>query len=129
MAPRQHARPPGPEARTGEDEGHGMAPGTEPDGNMPGEPQVRADALRNRRVLLDTAAQRPRLTKPPRPGNLAGQQAGRHRGKPTVTPTARQTWTPSAMRRWIPQHNGLQRYKATHHGTEKKQPASARIRS
>jgi hypothetical protein len=36
---------------------------------------------------------------------------------------------PSAMRPWTPQHNALQRYKVTHHGTEKKRPASARIRS
>jgi hypothetical protein len=37
--------------------------------------------------------------------------------------------TPSAMRPWTPQHDGLQRDKVTHHGTEKKRPASTRIRS
>ena len=36
---------------------------------------------------------------------------------------------PSAMRPWTPQHDGLQRYKVTHAGTEKKRPASTRIRS
>jgi len=36
---------------------------------------------------------------------------------------------PSAMRPWTSQHNGLQRYKVTHAGTEQKRPASARIRS
>jgi len=51
------------------------------------------------------------------------------RGKPPVTPTARQAQTPSAIRPWTPQHHGPQRDKATHHRTEKKQPASARIRS
>ena len=36
---------------------------------------------------------------------------------------------PSAMRPWTPQHHGLQRDKVTHDGTEKKRPASTRIRS
>jgi hypothetical protein len=36
---------------------------------------------------------------------------------------------PSAMRPWTVQYDDLQRYKVTHAGTEKKRPASARIRS
>jgi hypothetical protein len=36
---------------------------------------------------------------------------------------------PSAMRPWTAQYDGLQRDKVTHAGTEKKRPASARIRS
>ena len=36
---------------------------------------------------------------------------------------------PSAMRPWTPQHDALKRYKVTHHGTEKKRPASTRIRN
>jgi hypothetical protein len=42
--------------------------------------------------------------------------------------TIRPPRIPSAMRPWTPQHNALQRYKVTHDGTEKKRPASARIR-
>ena len=36
---------------------------------------------------------------------------------------------PSAMRPWTPRHDGPQRDKVTHTGTQKKRPASARIRS
>jgi hypothetical protein len=37
---------------------------------------------------------------------------------------------PSAyLRPWTAQYDGLQRYKVTHAGTEKKRPASTRIRS
>src|ERR1022692_408517 len=45
------------------------------------------------------------------------------RGKPTVTPTARQARTPSAIRPWTPQYDGLQRDKVKHSGTEQKRPA------
>ncbi len=51
------------------------------------------------------------------------------RGKPTVTPTARQARTPSAIRPWTPQYDGLQCDKVTHAGTEKKRPAGPRFRS
>jgi hypothetical protein len=51
------------------------------------------------------------------------------RAQPTVPHTAPWPRFPSAMRPWTPQRNGLQRDKVTHHGTEKKRPASARIRS
>ena len=51
------------------------------------------------------------------------------RGKPAVTPTVPAARTPSAMRPWTPRHSALQRYKVTHHGTEKKRPASAHTRS
>jgi hypothetical protein len=51
------------------------------------------------------------------------------RAKPTVPRTAPRPRFPSAMRPWTPQYDGLQRYKMTHDGTEKKRPASARIRS
>jgi hypothetical protein len=51
------------------------------------------------------------------------------REKSTVTLTARRTRTPSAIRPWTPPHDGPQRYKVTHTGTEKKRPASTRIRS
>jgi hypothetical protein len=44
------------------------------------------------------------------------------RGKPAVTPTARQARTPSAIRPWTTQHDGLQRDKMTHHGIEKNGP-------
>jgi hypothetical protein len=63
----------------------------------------------------------------------AGRQAGNRRqrgpsvavrGKPAVTPTARQARPPSAMRPWTPQRIGLQRYKVTHHETEKNGPHS-----
>src|ERR1017187_8913308 len=61
----------------------------------------------------------------------------RHRGpsvavRETADGAHRPSWRhprPSAMRPWTPQHNGLQRYRVTHTGTEKKRPASARIRS
>ena len=46
------------------------------------------------------------------------------RAKPTVPRTAPWPRFPSAMRPWTPQHGGLQRDKMTHHGTEKKRPAS-----
>ena len=51
------------------------------------------------------------------------------RAKPTVPHTAPRPRFPSAIRPWTPQHDGLQRDKVTHAGTEKKRPASARIRS
>jgi hypothetical protein len=44
------------------------------------------------------------------------------RGKPGVTPTARQARTSSAVCPWTTQHDGPQRYKVTRHGTEKKRP-------
>jgi hypothetical protein len=37
--------------------------------------------------------------------------------------------TPSAMRPWTPQHHSVPRHTMTHHGTQKKRPASAIIRS
>jgi hypothetical protein len=51
------------------------------------------------------------------------------RAKPTVPRTAPRPRFSSAMRPWTAQHNGLQRDKVTHDGTEKKRPASTRIRS
>ena len=83
------------------------------------------------------------------PGNHAGRRADtpgctldsaayvKARYAPERAPEPRQAAThtapwprfPSAMRPWTPQHNALQRYKVTHAGTEKKRPASTRIRS
>ena len=54
---------------------------------------------------------------------------GRPGGKPAVTPTAIAVINPSARRPWTPQHDGLQRYKVTHDGTQRKRPAGARMRS
>jgi hypothetical protein len=51
------------------------------------------------------------------------------RGKPTVHTGRPGGWTPSAICPWTPRHSGLQRYKMTHDGTEKKRPASTRISS
>jgi len=51
------------------------------------------------------------------------------RGKSTVSPTVLCGRTPSAICPWTPQHAALQRPKVTHPGTEKKRPASTRIRS
>ena len=51
------------------------------------------------------------------------------RGKPTVHTDRPGGPTPSAICPWTPRHSGLQRYKVTHDGTEKKRPASTRIRS
>ena len=48
---------------------------------------------------------------------------------PAVTPTVLAARNPSAMRPWTARHDGLQRDKVTHTGTEKKRPASARISS
>jgi len=45
------------------------------------------------------------------------------RGKPAVHTDRPSGRTPSAMRPWTPRHSGPQRYKMTHHGTEKKRPA------
>ena len=42
------------------------------------------------------------------------------RAKPTVPHTAPGPGFPSAMRPWTPRYDGLQRYKVTHAGTEKK---------
>ena len=83
----------------------------------------------------------------PRPGNRAGRRADTPDARPTqrrassqhtpqrgpsvpsvenpaVTPTVLPARNPSAMRPWTTQHDGLQRYKVTHAGTEKKRPAS-----
>jgi len=64
-------------------------------------------------------------------GKRQGQTApGTGTGTPSSGyPTAPWPRFPSAMRPWTPRHNALQRSKATHAGTEKKRPASARIRS
>jgi len=43
--------------------------------------------------------------------------------KPTVRTDRDGAQIPSAMRPWTPRHSGPQRYKMTHHGTEKKRPA------
>ena len=43
--------------------------------------------------------------------------------KPTVRTDRDGAQTPSAMRPWTPRHSGPQRYKMTHHGTEKNRPA------
>jgi hypothetical protein len=51
------------------------------------------------------------------------------RATPTVSRTAPRPRFSSAMRPWTPQYDGSQRYKVTHHGTEKKRPASTRYRS
>jgi hypothetical protein len=51
------------------------------------------------------------------------------RGKPTVHTDRPGGRTPSAICPWTPRHSALQRYKVAHDGTEKKRPASTRIRS
>src|ERR1017187_7754005 len=50
-------------------------------------------------------------------------------GQRAATHTAPCPLRPSAICPWTPQHAALQRYKVTHHGTEKKRPAYPRIRS
>jgi hypothetical protein len=85
----------------------------------------------------------------PHPGKSRGSASGhtgmdtrlggkrQARAPPERAPEPRQAAThtapsprfPSAMRPWTPQHNALQRYKVTHGETEKKRPASTRIRS
>ena len=50
------------------------------------------------------------------------------RGKPTVHTDRPGGRTPPAICPWTPRHGDLQRYKVTHDGTEKKRPASTRIR-
>jgi hypothetical protein len=42
--------------------------------------------------------------------------------QPTVRTDRPGAQIPSAMRPWTPRHTGLQRYKVTHAGTEKKRP-------
>jgi hypothetical protein len=49
------------------------------------------------------------------------------RGKPAVTPTVLAARNPSAVRPWTPQHDGQQRYKVTHDGTEQNGPSSREI--
>jgi hypothetical protein len=49
--------------------------------------------------------------------------------QPTVRTDRDGPRIPSAIRPWTPRHSGPQRYKVTQHGTKKKHPASARIRS
>jgi hypothetical protein len=49
--------------------------------------------------------------------------------QPTVRTDRDGARIPSAIRPWTPRHSGPQRDKVTHHGTEKKRPANARIRS
>ena len=93
--------------------------------------------------------QRTRLPGRPHPGKSRGPTGGQRDARSTRRQTSRPghprnghrnprqaatrtaPWPrfPSAMRPWTPQHNALQRYKVTHHQTEKKRPASARIRS
>lgn len=43
--------------------------------------------------------------------------------QPTVRTDRDGARIPSAIRPWTPRHSGPQRYKMTHHGTEKKRPA------
>jgi hypothetical protein len=60
---------------------------------------------------------------------VRGNADGAHRPPQLCTPTVLIARTPSAMRPWTAQHDGLQRDKVTHGGTETKRPASARYRS
>jgi hypothetical protein len=63
----------------------------------------------------------------------AARQAGKHAAsaarpwpsvkQPTVRTDRDGARIPSAMRPWTPRHSGPQRYKMTHHGSEKKRPA------
>jgi hypothetical protein len=63
------------------------------------------------------------------PGSAARVKPGtrRRRGPSVEQPTVRtdrdEARIPSAMRPWTPRHAAPQRYKMTHHGTEKKRPA------
>jgi hypothetical protein len=68
-----------------------------------------------------------RLARDARAGDTPPDRAPEPRQ--AATHTAPWPRFPSAMRPWTPQHDGLQRYKVTHDGTEQKRPASARIRS
>ena len=43
--------------------------------------------------------------------------------QPTVRTDRDEARIPSAIRPWTPRHAAPQRYKMTHHGTEKKRPA------
>ena len=78
-------------------------------------------------MLSSTANVKPRPGLPLR--TLVRGRSVAVRAKPTVPRTAPWPRFPSAMRPWAPQHSALQRYKVTHAGTEKKRPASTRIRS
>jgi hypothetical protein len=46
------------------------------------------------------------------------------RGKPRVSPTVLASRIPSAICPWTPRHSAPQRYKVTHHGTQKNGPHS-----
>ena len=97
----------------------------------PGKPAgQRADA--GKCTLSSAANVKPR-TRPPRTSSVARPWSRPPsvavRAKPTVPRTAPWPRFPSAMRPWTPQHDGLQRDKVTHDGTEQKRPASTRIRS
>jgi hypothetical protein len=75
------------------------------------------------RTHADARSTRRQTSRPDSPRN------GHRNPRQAATHTAPWPRFPSAMRPWTPQHNALQRYKVTHDGTEKKRPASTRIRS
>ena len=72
------------------------------------------------KCTLDSAAN----VKPERTARLAHLRATRGQSGPAAsTHTAPWPRFPSAMCPWTPQHDGLQRDKVTHAGTEQKRPA------
>ena len=103
-----------------------IAPAFPAPGNQRGSGRTRGT-----RTLSSTANVKPRPGLPLRTlvrgRSVAAAPSVAVRAKPTVPRTAPWPRFPSAMRPWTPQHNALQHYKATHAGTEKKRPASARI--
>jgi hypothetical protein len=100
----------------------------------PPRPRETGRAAGGRREMhAQLGRERQARTRPPQTLSVARPSPRRPsvavRAKPTVPRTAPTPRTPSAMCPWTPQHGGLQRDKVTRHGTEKKRPASARIRS
>jgi hypothetical protein len=131
-------------------------PGTQhPDCERAGDPRpLRPPGHRHALPDLPSSYQRTRLPRPPpapsRSPGSAGRMKGMHaplsrarqagtrgrrglsvavRAKPTVHTERPGGRTRSATCPWTPRHSGLQRYKMTHDGTEKKRPASTRISS
>jgi hypothetical protein len=107
---RQASRSPGPLPQTS------VHPPSRP-------PSSREIARAAGRTHRDGRPTRGQTSRPGHPRN------GHRNPRQAATHTAPWPRFPSAMRPWTPQHNALQRYKVTHHGTEQKRPASTRIRS
>ena len=90
---------------------HPPSPPARVPGNRPGRGRTHGDARPTRR----RASSRKHAAGAARPWPSVKQ--------PTVRTDRAEARIPSAMRPWTPQHDGPQRYKVTHDGTEKKRPA------